>query len=80
MWRTMDGNSAEKESLALNSSTSSLVTRSRTEGTLKVGKPSTFVMPHGVKLWNTTSRAVKDANTKCEANKAVKEYINALPM
>jgi hypothetical protein len=38
--------------------------RSRTEGKLEVGTPSTCFMHHGVKLWNTTSRAVKDAKTK----------------
>jgi hypothetical protein len=76
----MGGNSVEKESLAAISSTSTLVARSRTEGKLEVGTPSTCFVHHGVKLWNNMSRAVKDAKTKWAAKKAVKEYIRGLPM
>jgi hypothetical protein len=76
----MGGNSVEKESLAAISSTSTLVTRSRREGTLAVGTPSTCFVHHGVKLWNNTSRAVKDAKTKWAAKKAVKKNICGLPM
>jgi hypothetical protein len=35
-------------------STSTWVTRSKTDGKLDVGTPSTCFMHHGVKLWNTT--------------------------
>jgi hypothetical protein len=80
MWRTMGGNSVEKKSLALISSLSTLMTRSRTEGKLEVGTLSTCYVHHGVKLWNNTSRAVKDAKTKWAAKKAVKEYICGFSM
>jgi hypothetical protein len=56
------------------------VTRSRTDKKLEVGTPSTSFVHHGVKLWDNTSRAVKDAKTKWAAKKAVKEYISDLPM
>jgi hypothetical protein len=80
MWRTMGGNSVEKESLVAIKNTLTLVTRSRTEGKLEVGAPSTCSMHHGVKLWNNASQAVKDAKTKWAAKKAVKAYISCLPM
>jgi hypothetical protein len=44
MRRTMGRNSVEKESLATTSRTSTLMTRSRTEGKLEVGTPSTCTM------------------------------------
>jgi hypothetical protein len=76
----MGGNSAEKESLASISSTSTLVTRSRAEEKFGVGTPSSCFLYHGVKCWNTTSKEVKDTKMKCAAEKAVKEYICYLPM
>jgi hypothetical protein len=80
MWRTMGGNSVEKENLSAINSTPTLVRRSRTEGKLEVETPSTCFMHHGVKLWDNTSRVVKDAKTKWAAKKAVKDYISGLPM
>jgi hypothetical protein len=81
MWGTMGGKSVEKESLAAISMqyvNLNLVTKSRTEGKLEAGTPSTCFVHHGVKLWNNMSRAVKDAKTKWAAKKAVKEYIQGL--
>jgi hypothetical protein len=49
MRRMMGGNSAEKESLASISSTSTVVTRSRTEEKLGVETTSTCFMHNGVK-------------------------------
>jgi hypothetical protein len=52
------------------SSTSTLVTRSRTEEKLEVGTPSTCFVHHGVKLWNNTSM---QGSERCQGKMGSKE-------